>query len=476
MQRIVWKALLIALVVLSVAGGPNAQAHASSTTGSDIWVDMFTDVVAEDGSCSLREAILSANTNASVDCTPGSASDTDYVRLPAGFFQLSLAGEDGTDPAALGDLDILGDLVVVGAGRGLTTIDGGDKDRVFHTRAGVAVTIENLTIQNGNRPFIGGGCIWNTGTITLQEVVVRGCDTGGSGGGLLNWPTPPETVMAVANLALSSLPMPERSKGLDSYSLRDLLTRNLLTSLDVPQDVVPKATFVNSSLTDNVAGDGGGIFNSSLSEIYVYNSTLNANRASTTYGGGLDNAGIGLLQNVTVSGNEALLDGGGIFNDGTLDIESSTIVNNSSLAQNSGGNIRALSLTRFMNTLVANNSSGTNCSGDAGYLVSLGYNIDSEHLAVENHCDFTESTDIQMVGYFALGPLINNGGSTLTHALPLESPAIDAGDDDNCPTRDQRGAVRPADGTGDEIAHCDIGAYEYNGLFPKMLLLPIIQR
>jgi hypothetical protein len=54
-----------------------------------------------------------------------------------------------------------------------------------------------------------------------------------------------------------------------------------------------------------------------------------------------------------------------------------------------------------------------------------------------------------------VGPLAENGGPTLTHALLTGSPAIDAGDDAVCPATDQRGVSRP------QGVACDIGAYEY---------------
>ena len=53
-----------------------------------------------------------------------------------------------------------------------------------------------------------------------------------------------------------------------------------------------------------------------------------------------------------------------------------------------------------------------------------------------------------------LGPLADNGGPTLTHALLAGSPAIDAADAAACPATDQRGVVRPRD------AGCDVGAFE----------------
>ena len=63
------------------------------------------------------------------------------------------------------------------------------------------------------------------------------------------------------------------------------------------------------------------------------------------------------------------------------------------------------------------------------------------------------------------GLTLNAPGSTMTHALSPDSPAIDAGDSTVCPGEpvlnvDQRGVTRPIDGNGDTTAECDIGAYE----------------
>ena len=58
------------------------------------------------------------------------------------------------------------------------------------------------------------------------------------------------------------------------------------------------------------------------------------------------------------------------------------------------------------------------------------------------------------------GPLRDNGGSTLTHALLPGSPAIDAADNPSCESTDQRGRGRPSDGDGDQVADCDMGAFE----------------
>ncbi len=62
--------------------------------------------------------------------------------------------------------------------------------------------------------------------------------------------------------------------------------------------------------------------------------------------------------------------------------------------------------------------------------------------------------DITGVSDPKIGPLADNGGDTLTHALLPGSPAIDAGGDCDEPF-DQRGVKRP------QGIACDIGGYEF---------------
>lgn len=73
-----------------------------------------------------------------------------------------------------------------------------------------------------------------------------------------------------------------------------------------------------------------------------------------------------------------------------------------------------------------------------------------------------------------LGPLQDNGGHTLTHALSSGSPAIDAGSPVACPPADQRSFFRPIDGNGDGLASCDIGAFEFASFSPRHVFLPLL--
>src|SRR5438552_2553079 len=126
-------------------------------------------------------------------------------------------------------------------------------------------------------------------------------------------------------------------------------------------------------------------------------------------------------------------DGGGVYNQGTLTLT---------------------------DVIVADSTSADSCAG-SGTLTSQGHNLDSG-----NTCGFTGPGDLVDMDP-RLGPLQDNGGPTPTQALLPGSPAIDAGGDD-CPPplTDQRGFSRPADGNGDGIATCDIGAFELGAAPP----------
>jgi hypothetical protein len=106
---------------------------------------------------------------------------------------------------------------------------------------------------------------------------------------------------------------------------------------------------------------------------------------------------------------------------------------------------------------VADNPDGGDCRVEApsGSSTSHGYNLDSD-----GSCQLTAPTDLPGTDP-RLGPLQDNGGPTLTHALLPGSPALDAipWGVNGCGTSligDQRWQARPEAGEG----ACDIGAYE----------------
>ena len=103
-----------------------------------------------------------------------------------------------------------------------------------------------------------------------------------------------------------------------------------------------------------------------------------------------------------------------------------------------------------MNSLIANNTTvgtGTNVSGN---FTSQGYNLLG---STNGGSGFGGSGDIINTNPL-LGPLADNGGSTLTLALLPGSPALDTGTSLGTPSTDQRGIARP------QGSVVDIGAFE----------------
>jgi len=99
--------------------------------------------------------------------------------------------------------------------------------------------------------------------------------------------------------------------------------------------------------------------------------------------------------------------------------------------------------------------SGVNLLGDSRVTSAEAFNFEPPTETILATSDGTQPTNLSEI----LFPLADNGGATLTHALPQDSPAIGAADNVICATEpvnnlDQRGEDRPI---GD---NCDIGAYE----------------
>ncbi len=205
-----------------------------------------------------------------------------------------------------------------------------------------------------------------------------------------------------------------------------------------------------SEITENGSNTAAGIRNVNL--LVMTDSTVAGNIADNN-GGGIVNANSGTLivKNSTLSGNSAANIGGGINNNGVLTVTNSTWSDNSATT---GGGLRnapngTLDIT---NSIIANSASGGDCVND-GTL-----NTNSNNLIADGSCTPALSGDP------LLGPLQDNGGPTQTHALLVNSPARDSGDDITCEATDQRGTARPQDGNGDSVATCDMGAYEADGI------------
>ncbi|MGI9515401.1 MAG: right-handed parallel beta-helix repeat-containing protein [Pirellulaceae bacterium] len=140
-----------------------------------------------DGDLSLREAIITANIN----------GEDDVIELGAGTHAIEMAGF-GEDLALAGDFDILSDndhsVTIRGTGSDMTFIDAAQLDRAFHLIGQSSLTLEDLTVENGDiqerEVWTGrrGGAIKSRqSALTLNDVVVRDSTAGESGTGGAIW-------------------------------------------------------------------------------------------------------------------------------------------------------------------------------------------------------------------------------------------------------------------------------------------------
>ena len=148
--------------------------------------------------------------------------------------------------------------------------------------------------------------------------------------------------------------------------------------------------------------------------------------------------------------NPALSDGSGITAWADVTILNSTIADNGG---GSGIYVASPDTLILQNTIVSGHTSDLEA---VGMVQSQGHNLISDASCASCSPALGDllSTDP------LLGPLRDNGGPTLTHALQPGSPAIDAGSATGSPTADQRGVSRPIDGDSDGVWLPDIGAVE----------------
>jgi hypothetical protein len=266
-------------------------------------------------------------------------------------------------------------LVIEGEGR--VTLNGGNSVQIMFVTLNSNVILRGLTFANGKA--VGGGALLSNGGIVDVQNSAFLNNSATDGGALLN-----------------------RSEG-------------WLT--------IENCTFEGNT-ADSASGRGGAVWNASISDAWITNSTFYNNRAAQ--GGAVGNEAILEIYSSTFSGNSATL-GGAVFN-----------------ARHSAFPTTII----YKNIIAANSLAGGNCADLTGGVTDGGGNI-----------TYPDNTCPGIVLDPKLGPLADNGGYTKTMALPAGSPAIDiatscVGVGRSPLIFDQRGIARP------QGAACDSGAYE----------------
>jgi predicted outer membrane repeat protein len=227
-------------------------------------------------------------------------------------------------------------------------------------------------------------------------------------------------------------------------------------------------TISNATFAGNLASRGGGMCSYSTSLPILTNVTFDGNTATNHGGGMYNNNSIPTLVNVTFSGNIAISLGGAIYNDNNNSF--SPTLTNVTIFENtasSGGGIynRSSYGSVLKNCILWDNTNGQ-IVDQSSTPPTITYSIIQGDTVWDGEGNLNADPLLESLWF--------NGGFTMTHALGEGSPAIDSGDPLSFPNTDQRGFPRPIDGDGDDIAFCDMGAYEYVPLV--FIYLPLIVR
>jgi CSLREA domain-containing protein len=379
--------------------GPGA---ALSAVAGTITVNTYADTTANDGKCTLREAITAANNNApsgaaAGECVAGTTALDTIVYSVAEFCPVN-----GCVTGLLTPLpDISSAMSIVGPGSGSLALQpsGGAKIRIFNVSSGSATiptSISGFTIRNGDiLDTDGGGGIRNgapvlnvTGCV-FRANKVTGTTGSRQGGGLLN----AGGTVNVTNCTFASCVAASRGGGIYNNGTLNMVDSALAGNVAGTSNVSGQGggitagsntttSVTNSVFLDNFAGERGGailadgtsftVFGCSIADnkaggnggaisnfgtCNVVSSTIYGNASGHPAGGGFIGVGGGIeiasgtltLTNSTISGNATDQSGGGIFNSATLNVTNTTIAGNVTTGQAggppAGGGIHSLPIS-----------------------------------------------------------------------------------------------------------------------------------
>jgi CSLREA domain-containing protein len=418
------------------------------------------------GDFSLREAIELANANPGADTIEFDPSLT--------------AGGPATILLTQGELKISNSMAIHGPGAYLLTIDAsgndptpdstlddgvttndGDGSRVLNiddsTSALLNVEISGLRLTGGDVQQYGGGILARE-NLLLRESIVDGNSSSSEGGGIYSW----SATGSSSSLVVIDCVVSDNATGYEGSGIRNVIGRLIVE---------------RSVIDGNQAGEVGGGISAANEQVQVQirDSVVRKNRTtrSSSFGGGgifLYDA-IATISNTSVVENEAN-SGGGIYSFGhsgtSTTIVNSTVSGNVANPFDIGGiYILGGGFNYVSHSTIANNTGA-----------GLGGNIDASSSIIAGNGSNGASGSFNLVNastYGIIGPLFGSGaplfldGSRMpVHAILPGSPAIDAGNPADAagvggvPEFDQRGMPfgRVADGDGIGGARIDIGAYE----------------
>lgn len=358
--------------------------------------------------------------------------------------------------------------------------DGDGDTRVLIVEDNVNATLNGLTITRGNTDNGGGVFVAVGGSLTVTNSTISQNTASGSGGGIYmvdgaNGLTIIDSTITSntsegAGGAIAGIGNTYDSGGCTILKSAPLIITNSVidsnSSANAGVSYEGTLTITGSTVSNNYLTSG------SLSPaLVIYEGHLTA-VGNTFYGNGISStvtaAASAIYYAVVCNQDHGVLINNNTFsgNDGSSTVlvsavhGTATIVNNT-FTGNSGSSygvdLRAVaSVLNLYNNIFANSNTPEYNECGLGITTFNQANNLIEGAAGDCTAAFTADPGLE--------DLADNGGATQTHALSPSSPAVDAGDDANCPTTDQRGVTRSLDGDDSGTGGCDLGAFELGEL------------
>jgi CSLREA domain-containing protein len=372
--------------------------------------------------CTLRAAIMEAN----------ALGGSHTIFLPSGTYALTRAGI-GEDAASTGDLDITADILIINGTNTPPVVFGNHGDRIFDVLSGGTLTLRNVSVAGGfaNAPGnVHGGAVRVAAGATLElDRVVMSSNIGNIGGAIYS-----DGAVTIIDSEFFGNAITAQNSNPDFVNGAAILTRGSLA--------VERSTFHGNGL---VPGADGIEFVTSGYAIHA----RKANPANPSV----------TLVNTTIAENVT----SGLRSEAVpVTVHMSTIANNGSRGLRFNPDLNALETVqlRVWRTVIVNHG-GTDCNG----LATAAWNdlTNRWNASSDSSCGFAGGNDQQDLPYPFFGPLTVHGGRTPVLMPRAGSSIIDAAGNLCFPSfEDQRGKARPLDGDLDEVAHCDIGAVEFD--------------
>ncbi|MFN8377756.1 MAG: Ig-like domain-containing protein [Anaerolineae bacterium] len=422
---------LVAVIALGLFIIPAGPAHAASWNVTCNTTDLLTTINAATSNLQADTINLAAGCTYEVTLVvPIPPDDGSMTTIEGNGATIKMIGTQGVLELWANTNATLNNLTLT---NGYNNFQGG----ALFTDVGSTLILTNSTLTNSKANQGGGIYIRGTSATLTNVTITNNQNIAGSstiaGGGVY---IEHDSAMTINNSVISGNETSDQGGGIFVNGTGSLILNN-------------------STVSGNTAAVGGGILNGGSSTLN--SSTINGNAAGN--GGGIYNGSSLTMTNTTVSGNTASANGGGLFTDALATINISTFSANGAVT---GGNVYVNSnVPAVRNSILANATSGGDCTGNATL---------TNTLSEGGGCGVAPGVNGNLTGDPNLGPLVNNGGSTLTHALQTGSAAINAGSNGLIPsgvTQDQTGANRIQDTT------VDMGSVEGGGSAPAITVSSI---